>query len=212
MPRKKAKKRKPATRRNCSIQIPPMSRKEFEERAARGVVGTAKGLLDSPTDILDGRRDICLHGESLLNMEGDRVEFLQAKIEEGLLGYVIVHEGLTEVMAISQDEIDGVLGPPYQSVLHAKDCVNKRVDFSLGIFYDPKKIDKKRAEKLRDCLESACPNPAAIGRLLGYSEDDICAFYKRNHNYARCMKDMNFATKNDVPSPEKGKEEDKPAA
>lgn len=192
---------------------PPMTRKEFEERATRGVVGPAIGLLDNPADILDGRRDICLFDESFINLPPEIVEPLQAAVDDGRLGYVVVCEGRLEVMGWTYEENGVKLEKPIPSKIHAKDCVNKRKDFSYAIFYDPAKVTKERAEKLRDFLESNVQNSAAIGRLLGYSEDDICAFYKQNYNYGRCMMEMNAATKAGVCAPaDPTKENQSPAA
>jgi len=208
MPRKKKK----SIRRNCAVDKPQYTRVQFEAMAARGMVGPAVSLLDHPDDILSGRRAICLHSESLSNMAPDLVTRLQGAVTEGRLGYVIVHDGLWEVSA-TQTHIDGVeMETPIKTTLKAEQCTDPpRKDFSLGIFYEPAKVKKQTAEKLRDFLEAPLANQAAIGRILGYSEDDICAYYKQNFNYSRCVRDMNSATKagacaNTPPS----KEEEKP--
>lgn len=193
---------------------PPMTRKEFVERAARGVVGPAVGLLDSPANILEGKRDICLCSESLINLPPEITKPLQNEIDEGRLGYVILNEGLTEIGCWVTHRDDVELNPPERSTVHASECTNPpRKDFSRAIFYNPAKVTKERAVKLRDFLESDVQNPVAIGRLLGYSEDDICAFYKQNHNYGRCMVEMNAATKAGVCAPaDPAKENQSPAA
>ena len=169
--------KKSTTRGNCAYFRAPLSKKQFQDSADKGRI-PARADRGGIEAVLEGRRDICM-AQSLCPAKTIRVDGRRVShgLDEDTINNIkeLVRQGKVNYL-----EVQGIA--------------------PTGIYYSNKAV--MEGAMLCEHLSKTdhdTVNHYIVGRLLGYSEDDINAFCRRNVGYSRAMRMMVAADKAGIP-------------